>query len=400
MSRKFQLLIFAAGTAAFAYLVAHAGVRGLLESLAEARWALPPIVAVWGVVYMLNTYSWRELMRITRVDAPDSGNGGRSGGRPSNGVPGDGIPSDGSAVRRGDDRVYDQLADAHDEATIPFWRAYVISVASFAINYVTPLVNLGGEPFRIAAAAPYVGTSRAAASVVSFRLAHTIGQLLFWLTAIPLAYLLLPHTWAVIAALALIAAVVASVVIALLGLSRRHVAERVLNALIRVPLTRRFAPKLEAARPVVARVDAELAALSGPGRSHFHRALAAEFLGRAVAMLEYFFIARAIGLHVSYLTAFVMGAFSQFVLNILFFIPFEMGTKEGGLYLIFRLLSLPPRLGVYAAIVSRLRELAWIAIGLCFVWLSRGGRPDYVLRYKHGDPIATPGPSPSHHAEA
>jgi hypothetical protein len=56
--------------------------------------------------------------------------------------------------------------------------------------------------------------------------------------------------------------------------------------------------------------------------------------------------------------------------------PFELGSREGGLYVIFRLLGLPPALGVYTAIVTRLRELIWIAIGLTFVWVSgrHGGR--------------------------
>jgi lysylphosphatidylglycerol synthase-like protein len=358
MSRKFQIVVFALGALAFSYLVAHAGVRGLLRSLAEAKWALPPIIAVWGVVYALNTYAWRRLLRITRVPMPDDG-----------------------------DRERDPTTagEAESNATIPFFRAYVISVASFAINYVTPFVNLGGEPFRIAAAAPWVGRSRAAASVVSFRLTHTLAQLVFWLTSIPLGFLLLPHRRGVIISLSIVASVLATVVLSLLGLARRGVAERALNALARIPLTRRLAARLEPEREVFVRVDRELAALMGPGRPHFVAALAAEFVGRSVAMLEYLVIARAIGLPVGYLTAFVIGAFSQFVQNITFFIPLDMGTKEGGLYLIFQLLRLPPQLGVYSAIVSRLRELAWIAVGLGFVWLSRGGRPDYILRYTQSE---------------
>ena len=54
----------------------------------------------------------------------------------------------------------------------------------------------------------------------------------------------------------------------------------------------------------------------------------------------------------------------------IFIVPFEVGTKEGSLYLFFRLLRLDPALGVYTAIVSRLRDLAWIGAGLGLVWLS------------------------------
>jgi uncharacterized protein (TIRG00374 family) len=334
LSRRAQIIVFLLGLSAFAILVARAGVRELLTNVYDARWVLGPIVAVWGVVYICNTIAWRTLLGAVSVDHEDG-------------------------------------HDPHGPApTIPFARAYAITVASFAINYVTPFVNLGGEPYRIAAAAPYVGTSRSAASVVCFRLVHTMAQIIFWITALPLAYLALPHTPGMIVLLLTIALSFSIVLAILFGLARQKTAQRTLRLLSRVPVVRRLATRLERNRPVLARIDAQLAALWGPERHRFVGALVAEYIGRALSVLEYLFITRAIGLHVSYLIAFVIGALSQFFLNMLFFIPFDVGTKEGGMYLIFDLLRLPARLGVYAAIVMRLRELVWIAVGLSFVWLS------------------------------
>jgi hypothetical protein len=54
--------------------------------------------------------------------------------------------------------------------------------------------------------------------------------------------------------------------------------------------------------------------------------------------------------------------------------PFNVGSKEGGLYVIFAALGLPSRLGVAAAVVSRLREITWIAIGLLLVLVTRKSR--------------------------
>ena len=70
-------------------------------------------------------------------------------------------------------------------------------------------------------------------------------------------------------------------------------------------------------------------------------------------------------------TAFLIGGFSSLMVNLFFFMPFNVGSKEGGLYVIFAALGLSPRLGVAAAVLSRLRELSWIAIGLL---LSLGTR--------------------------
>jgi uncharacterized membrane protein YbhN (UPF0104 family) len=312
VSRRLQALIFAGALALFVVLIAHAGWRGLLDSLASARWAIVPSVAAWGLVYLCNTVAWRALL----------------GG------------------------------------AIPFGRAYLITVSSFAINYVTPLMALGGEPFRASVASSWVGTPRATASVVGFRVIHTLGQLLFWITALPLAFWLLPRTPATTIALALLAIVFLVAVIALAGLFRHGF---ILRAIDTLRLTRR----LERHRSTLAEIDEQLTALARGDRRPLYVALAAEYVGRCVSMLEFLFIARALALPVDYFTAFMIGAFSQFFTNVTFFIPFELGSKEGSLSIIFTLLGLPSDLGVYASIVSRIREMIWIAIGLTLIWGQR-----------------------------
>jgi hypothetical protein len=329
MSRRVHLLIFAAGAIVFAILVRQAGLAGLLIALRRTGWVFVPIVGVWGITYLTNTIAWEQLIRA-------SAHGAHARGR----------------------------------RAIPFLRAYAISVASFAINYVTPFVALGGEPFRIASAAQWIGTPRAAGSVVSFRVAHTLGQVIFWLMAVPVALVLLPRspiTTIVLAVATLLLLVTAAI---LLSLFRRGFVVRALDTL------RRFAPRLERARATLEHVDSQMTVLTDGERPRLIAAVVAEVAGRCVAMLEFLLIARAMGLHIGYPTAFLIGAFSQLAIVLTIFMPFELGSREGGLYVIFRLLGLPPALGVYTAIVTRLRELIWIAIGLTFVWVSgrHGGR--------------------------
>ena len=79
-------------------------------------------------------------------------------------------------------------------------------------------------------------------------------------------------------------------------------------------------------------------------------------------------IALSIGLPVGYLQAYLIGGLASLIQTVLFVIPFELGSKEGTLYLLFRMLGLDPQLGVYTAIVSRLRDLIWIGVGLLLVW--------------------------------
>lgn len=325
MSRRVQVVFFAVGLAFFVWLVSRIGARTIVVDLGRTGWVFAPIVLVWGVVYVTNTIAWLTLAE----DGP-------------------------SGLR--------------------FPRAYAISVASFAINYITPMISLGGEPFKIAASARWLGGNSAASSVVAFRVVHTLGQLIFWILTIPIAYALLPHTTTTLVVLAIgtVALIIGALLLGLL--LRASAIEPLLAGLAArfatTPLLGRVARLVLGGRTSLALIDSALARLARERSGALALALVAEVSGRFIAVIEYFLIARSIGVEIGYPAAVLIGGFSQLVLNLLFFIPFELGSKEGGLYLIFQLLGLPPSLGVYTAIVSRLRELTWIAIGLLLIWLS------------------------------
>jgi Lysylphosphatidylglycerol synthase TM region len=206
--------------------------------------------------------------------------------------------------------------------------------------------------------------------VVAFPLTHTLGQVVFWLLTLPLAYALLPRTRATTALLAATGGALLLVSWLLLWLPRSGALERLPDALRAVPLLRRAARALERRRPALAAVDAQLAALATKHPKRLAGALAAEVAERWIAALEFLLIARAAGYEIGYGAAAVAASFSQLVMNVLFFIPLSLGSKEGSLYLVFRLLGFGTSLGVSVAVVSRLRELTWIAIGLALGWAS------------------------------
>src|SRR3989442_11997815 len=129
----------------------------------------------------------------------------------------------------------------------PFWRTYAITVASFSLNFMTPMVNVGGEPFKIAAVAPWLGLRRAAGSVVLYQMLHTLGMLLSFLTAVALGALLLPPYPAILAGLAIAFVALAALILLLLTGHRRGGLSRPLVLLhpppLRVRLGRRPWPK-------------------------------------------------------------------------------------------------------------------------------------------------------------
>ena len=335
MSRAARLFILVAGLIFFVVLVLRAGVGGLIATLQHAQWAFVAIVGIWAVVYVSNTIAWSALI-------------------------------DATAARRGHGGTHDR---------IPFLQAYAISVASFAINYATPFVALGGEPLKLAQAADWIGPDRAAASVVSFRVTHTLGQMIFWLLALPIGWVLLPHTVAVRAVLLLTGVLLTAVCCFLILLFRHGFVERALDALHHIPLLRRLAPRAERARHTLAHIDSQMAELTVGERPRLIVAVLFEVLGRCIAMLEFWVVAHAEGLRISYITAFLIGAISQLAIVLFIFVPFELGSREGGITFAYSLLGLSPALGVYTGVITRLRELAWIGIGLALASVLRRSQP-------------------------
>ena len=314
VSRRTQILFFTLGVVALAILIARSDPAQLLADVKQAGWAVPAVVSVYGFVYILNTIAWR----LTMIEEP----------------------------------------------RLTYQKAYSINVAAFAINYLTPFASIGGEPYKIVAASQWMGVQNATASALNYRLVHMQAHALIFLTGVALAFIWLPRSAIGLPILILMTVVLIGLNVLLFALHREGIVERLFDFVGRVPLLRRLAVKLEPRRAAIVEVDRQLIAFHSEHTARYYGSLAAEYAARVFSMLEFFIIARAMGAPVSFGTAFLIGGFSSLVVNVFFFMPFNVGSKEGGLFMIFAALGLPPRLGVAGAVLWRLRKISWIAIGL------------------------------------
>jgi uncharacterized protein (TIRG00374 family) len=326
MSRRARLLLFAGGVTLFAYLISRIGLAALVADAAATGWMFVPILLLYGLVYACNAGAWMLIIA----------------GEPRR-------PS--------------------------FWRLYTVTASGFALNFVTPVVNVGGEPFKIAAVAPWLTTRRAAGSVVIHNVLRGLSFLLSWLTALLLGFVMLPPDTLVRLTLGAATLALSGVAALLFVVHRRGVLEKLLNGLHRVPFAGPLARALEPRRAVLIQMDEQIAQFSRQHPGRFARALALEYLSRCLYMGEYYLIALSIGLPVGYLEAYLIGGLVSLIQNLLFVVPFEVGTKEASLYLLFQMLGLDPSLGVYTAIVTRVRDLVWIGLGLLLVWSAGRARP-------------------------
>lgn len=321
MSPALRLALFLLGAAIFGYLVAQIGAGELLSDAGRTGIMFVPIVLVYALVYACSALAWRLTM-----------------------------------------------GDSHRPS---FWRTYAVTISAGALNVLTPLVNAGGEPFRIAALAPWMGKRRAAGSVILYRMLNTVAYVLIWLTAIVFAFVLLPPDTpgVVLVILGVSGLVLVGIIALFLSAHRSGVLERVLDWMARVPLVRRLAARLEPRRAMLVQMDQQITDFYHRQPGRFVKAILLEYLGRCIFMLELVLIMASLGFRLGYFRAFTLGGLEAIAGNVLFLLPFELGAREGAYFVLFKLFGLDPQLGLYTSIVSRLRDFVWIAVGLLLIWV-------------------------------
>ena len=327
MSRPLRLALFLLGAAIFGYLVAQIGVGQLVSDAGRTGFMFVPILLVYALVYACSALAWR----LTMGDSL----------RPS------------------------------------FWRTFAVTISAGALNFLTPVVNAGGEAFRVAALAPWLGKRRAAGSVILHRMLNSFAYVLVWLTAVVLAFALLPRETPklVLVILGVVGLLLLCILALIMSAHRSGVLERILNRTGRVPLVRRLAARLEPKRAMLMELDQQITEFYHRQPGRFVQAILLEYLSRCIFMVEIVLIAASLGYRLGYLRAFTIGGLEALAGNILFVVPFEIGAREGAYYLLFNLFGLDPQLGLYTSIVSRVRDFAWIAAGLVLIWAAGSERP-------------------------
>ena len=128
MKKKYQNAFFIFGIAVLVVMVTQLDFAQVLDGLRRAGYWFGAVVALWLFLYMFNTSAWYIIIAST------------------------GCSNRGEPLRR--------------PKEVGFWWLYKITVSGFALNYTTPCGLMGGEPYRIMALAPRIGTERASASVI------------------------------------------------------------------------------------------------------------------------------------------------------------------------------------------------------------------------------------------
>ena len=141
MRNKLMNVFLAVGVVAIAVMLCTFDVSysEIWQNLKNAGWWFFAVVLVWIPIYAINAWSWRVII--------NNGNNGRR---------------------------------------LPFWLVMKYTISGYALNYVTPVGVLGGEPYRIMELTPYYGAAKATSSVILYAMMHIFSHFIFWAFSIGL----------------------------------------------------------------------------------------------------------------------------------------------------------------------------------------------------------------------
>ena len=329
MKKKYQNGFFLFGIVVLVIMVTQLDFAEVWRGLQHAGYWFFAVVVLWAFLYVFNTSSWYIIIK---------------------------------SQTKGDDK-----------RMVPFWYLYKLSVSGFALNYATPGGLMGGEPYRIMELSPHIGVERATSSVLLFVMTHIFSHFWFWLLSIPL--FILTQQVSVFMAIMLSVGCVFCLTAIWFFISgyKKGLAVRVMNFLRYIPFVKKWACRyVEENRERLENIDHQIAALHNQDKKTFFSVVFIELLCRICSALEVFFILLVLFPSVNYLNCILIISFTTLFANLLFFMPLQLGGREGGFLMSVSGLGLTANAGIFVALIVRLRELIWTAIGLLLIKVSKG----------------------------
>ena len=326
MKKKYQNLFFLFGIVMLAVMLTQLDYRQVWDGLKSAGYWFFAVVALWAFLYMFNTATWYIIIK----------------------------------------------SGSNEPTKINFFWLYKITVSGFALNYTTPCGLMGGEPYRVMSLSPKIGPERASSSVILYAMTHIFSHFLFWILSILIYLLTEPLNFFMGIILTSAGAFCLLGVWFFIKGYRKGMAVRLMNLLKHIPGAKKWARGfVERHKEQLDTVDSQIAALHNQNRKSFVSAVLLELACRFCSAFEIMFILLVLTADVSFAQCVLIFAFTSLFANLLFFSPLQLGGREGGFIMSTAGLALSASAGIFVALIVRIRELIWTAIGLLLINLEK-----------------------------
>ncbi len=247
-----------------------------------------------------------------------------------------------------------------------FCRLWPIHVAGEAINHVTPLASLGGEPMKAMLINQRygIGYREGTTSLVLLHIVNVCAEIPFLLLGIALALAtgVLPASVEIMMATGGVLIVVLVVVLWLV--QHYRFVSRMGRWLSRAWFG---VAALRVVRHIRA-IESRLMEFYLGRPRRFFAACGLQFCNWSMGAVEIYLVLHFLGAPIPFVYAMVIESVVVLVRTALFFIPSNIGAQEGTFLVVCGAITGSPELGVAVALIRRFRELFWISIGLLIGW--------------------------------
>ncbi|OIO37089.1 MAG: hypothetical protein AUJ72_05215 [Candidatus Omnitrophica bacterium CG1_02_46_14] len=321
-----KFLLLALGFAILYITVKAVGVETIFAKLIELRWKLLPLLIIYPFIYLFGTIGWSLAF-------PKS------------------LPRQ-----------------------VPFWDLFRIRIIGETLNAVIPMAaSLGGEPVKAELLKSRYGIPLSE-GLASLLIVHTtfwvslnlfvISALVVTLKVIPLS----PFIWqSVMIFLCLLGVIAVFLMLSLhLGIFKKvHSFGESFKW---------WGEKSEEKKHRFLTLDDQIKKFYTSDPQRFFGSVFFNFLAWFTGTFEVYWIAKILGIPLSFTGAWLLEALIQVLRIVTFLIPSSIGTQEGGIVLIFLEFGFEKTIGLTFAIIRRIREIFWLAVGL-ILWVLIEDRP-------------------------
>jgi hypothetical protein len=326
MTNRIRNIFFLFGVIAVVvmFFTLDVSLTDLWKCICQARGWIVAVFLLWVPLYLMNALTWRIILKGT------------------------------------------------GKCVVPYALLFKLTISGFALNYATPAGLMGGEPYKIMELSPYVGRERATSSVLLFSMMHIFSHFWYWFAASLLYMLLLDVSSAMFCVLLFMMFFSLCGVYLFLKGYRNGMVVKILNVISCIPgLKNRMTRFMRTHRNELAQIDAQIASLHTQDRRSFYMSFGMEFVGRVLQAFEIYFVLAALGVTGSFVQLFLYAtliiALTSLFANLLFFMPLQLGGREGGFVMSCVQLGFTNGMGVYISVICRIKELFWTTIGLLLI---------------------------------
>lgn len=255
---------------------------------------------------------------------------------------------------------------------VPFFSMFKICFSGFALNNVTPAGLIGGEPYRIMALKKYCSTEKASSSTLTFSLFYIVGHVSIWFTGAVVYFALGLKGDTVIDVLLILTAIGTSGFLAAFFLSKHRGLVRPFMAfLTKLPLLKKPMQKVyDKNVKSYLEIDNNIRAFRAT-RLRFWTVFALQYLTRLLECAEYFLIFLYLGQTINIFGGILILTMASLIGNLIFFIPMQAGSREGGMAMSLAFLGINSGYGVQGGLIYRARDFICIVIGIALIMFDK-----------------------------